>query len=169
MGPLLLQRQLWTLLRNPACLQPIRFIIDFYEKCFLNGLLGILTHRRWPFYCSVICMFYFQHKTTKIKFRKVGEWFVFNPPTQLLLFLFDLNVFFAPIKDMFRQTAEAKPGSLSSLPAGDWSLETSVKIDPWPKLVGYLTPEQFSTAASEVIFMAFLPLHTECQMRIAAM
>lgn len=31
--------------------------------------------------------------------------------------------------------------------------------------MGYLTPEQFSTAAAEVIFMAFLPHHSEEQMR----
>lgn len=55
--------------------------------------------------------------------------------------------------------AEAKREALSSLPASDWGLETGMKIDPWPKLVGNLTPEQFSTAASEVIFMVFLP-HT---------
>lgn len=46
-------------------------------------------------------MLYFRHKTTKIKFKKVGEGFVFYPPTQLLLFLFNLNVFFTPTKDTF--------------------------------------------------------------------
>lgn len=103
----------------------------------------------------------------------------------------DLLVFFRPILSNFfpfsltekKNVFNASPGSrkdtFHSLSGGPRPNQGHLQVSPperevwkraWKlildqKLVGYLTPEQFSTAAAEVIFTAFLPHHSEEQMR----
>lgn len=80
---------------KPCLLTTHSFHYHHHEKCFLNGLLRILTHQ-W----RLVLLFSYLHVLflAQNNKNKVGEWLVFYPPTQLLLFLFDLNVFFAPTK-----------------------------------------------------------------------